>query len=124
MVAVVVGFYVLIAAFFAPVAFQGKVLGNTPDMVAAASMNRVGEDILRSGRFPLWNPTLFCGMPMFASLQYAIFVYPADYVVRLLGYIFGGSHYRFWLFHYFMAALFAYLLARHYGLGRLSLIHI
>ncbi|MBM3328175.1 MAG: YfhO family protein [Calditrichaeota bacterium] len=112
------GVYLLLALFFAPVIFEGKGLSPAADMVASAGMYRMGEEAIAGGRFPLWNPTLFCGLPMFASLQYALFVYPPEYVIRALSFVFGSSDYRIWLFHYLIAATLAYLLARHFGAGR------
>lgn len=114
------GLYILIAVFFAPVVVKQMVMGHTPDMFAAAGMNKTGEEMIKEGEFPLWNPTLFCGMPMFGSLQYALFIYPPEYLIRVLSYIFGFGDYRIWLFHYLMAGIFAFLLARHYGLGRIA----
>jgi hypothetical protein len=114
------GFYLLFVVFFAPVVFQGKRLSPAADMVAAAGMYKMGEEAISSGHFPLWNPTLFSGLPLFASLQYALFVYPPEYFIRAFSHIFGGGDYRIWVFHFFLAAWLAYLLARHYGCGRLS----
>ncbi len=116
----IVCMYLLIAIFFAPVVFQGMNLSPAADMVAAAGMYNMGEEAIKSGRFPLWNPTLFCGLPMFASLQYALFCYPPEYFIRALSYVFGGGDYRVWLFHFLLAGIFMFLLARHYGCGRLS----
>ena len=112
--------YLLLLVFFAPVVFQRMGLTPAADMVAAAGMYQMGEEAIQSGHFPLWNPTLFSGLPLFASLQYALFTYPPEYVIRVLSYLFGGSDYRIWIFHYLLAAIFAYLLARHYGCGRVS----
>ncbi|MFC2150650.1 hypothetical protein ACFLQV_04015, partial [Calditrichota bacterium] len=112
--------YLLLVVFFAPVVFKGQGLSPAADMVAAAGMYKAGEAAIADGRFPLWNSTLFCGLPMFASLQYALFTYPAEYPIRLLSFIFGSGDYRIWLFHYFLAAIFAFLLARHYRCSRLA----
>ncbi|MDP8228047.1 MAG: YfhO family protein [Candidatus Electryoneaceae bacterium] len=117
---VVVGFYLLIAIFFSPIVLKGIGLTQAADMIASMGMYVMGEEAIASGHFPLWNPTLFCGLPMFASLQYALFTYPPEYLIRLFSYIFGVSDYRIWLFHYFLAGLFTYLLARHYGCRRLT----
>ena len=112
--------YLLLVIFFSPVVFQGGGLAPAADMVAAAGMNKMGEEALSDGRFPLWNPTLFSGLPMFASLQYALFCYPPEYFIRVASYIFGASDYRIWLFHYLLAGIFMYLLARHFRCGRLA----
>lgn len=112
--------YLLLVIFFSPVVFQGGGLAPAADMVAAAGMNKMGEEALSEGHFPLWNPTLFSGLPMFASLQYALFCYPPEYFIRVASYIFGVSDYRIWLFHYLLAGIFMYLLARHFRCGRLA----
>lgn len=112
--------YLWLAIFFGPIVFEGKELSPAADMIAAAGMYRIGEGAVADGHFPLWNPTLFCGLPMFASLQYALFVYPPEYIIRLFSHIFGGGDYRIWLFHYLLAGIFTYLLARHLGAGRIA----
>lgn len=114
------GLYLLIAIFFAPVVFQNKGLTPAPDMMAVAGMNKMGEEAIKSLHFPLWNPTLFCGLPMFAGLQYALFTYPPEYFIRFFSFIFGIGPYRIWLFHYLMAGFFAFLLARHFKCGRVA----
>ncbi len=114
------GLYILLVIFFAPVVFQNKGLTPAPDMMAVSGMNKMGEEAIKSFHFPLWNPTLFCGLPMFAGLQYALFTYPPEYFIRAFSYIFGFGHYRVWLFHYLMAGFFAFLLARHFKCGRIA----
>ncbi len=114
------GLYLILLFFFAPVIFQGMGLSPAPDMLAVAGMNEMGEEALSGGEFPLWNPTLFCGIPMFASLQYALFTYPPEYIIRVVSYVFGPSHYRIWFFHYLLAGFFAFLLARHFKFGKFA----
>ncbi len=114
----IAGMYLLIALFFAPVVFQAMGLAPAADMVASSGMVRMGEEAIRHGHFPLWNPTLFIGLPMFASLQYALFCYPPEYFIRVLSYMFGTGNYRIWLFHFLLAGVFMYLLARHKGCGK------
>jgi len=117
---VIAGLYLLIAVFFHQVVIEGMGLAQSADMIASAGMFEMGEQAIAEGRFPLWNTTLFCGLPMFASLQYALFVYPLWYPIKFLSYIFGSGDWRIWLFHFLLAALFAYLLARHYGCRRIT----
>ena len=114
------GLYLLILIFFAPAVFQGMGLTPAADMMAVAGMNKLGDDAISSFRFPLWNPTLFCGLPMFASLQYALFTYPPEFLIRIASYIFGFGDYRIWFFHYLLAGFFTYLLARHFGIGKIA----
>ncbi|MCF7811237.1 YfhO family protein [bacterium] len=112
--------YLLLVIFFAPVVFQGKGLAPAADMIASAGMYEMGEKAIKSGEFPLWNPTLFCGLPMFASLQYALFCYPPEYLIRATSFIFGTGNYRIWIFHFLLAAIFMFLLARHYKCSRIT----
>ncbi|MBT3231898.1 MAG: YfhO family protein [Calditrichaeota bacterium] len=119
----VFGLYLLLVIFFAPVVFENKGLTPAPDMMAVSGMNKMGEEAifsLKNFHFPLWNPTLFCGLPMFAGLQYALFTYPPEYIIRACSYIFGFGEYNRWLFHYLMAGFFVFLLARHFKCGRLA----
>ena len=70
---------------------------------------------LHQGELPLWNPYQFCGDPVYANVQSAVF-YPPNVIfylmepARALGYSA--------LLHLFMAGLFAYLLAASLGMNR------
>ena len=68
---------------------------------------------VRAGRFPLWNPYEFLGMPFVASLQSAMF-YPANWfcaVLPLCRAINLGI-----ILNLFLSGLFTYLWARRFGL--------
>jgi hypothetical protein len=69
---------------------------------------------LFSGQLPLWNPYTFSGQPFLADVQSAIF-YPLSLVTLLLSLAQGFSLFALELeaiFHFFLAGLFTYLLAR------------
>ncbi|MGD0999914.1 MAG: YfhO family protein [Candidatus Brocadiia bacterium] len=68
---------------------------------------------VRAGRFPLWNPYEFLGMPFVASLQSAMF-YPTNWlcaVLPLCRAINLGI-----ILNLFLSGLFTYLWARRFGL--------
>ena len=64
---------------------------------------------LRAGRFPFWNPDLYCGVPFLANLQSALF-YPPTYLYAWLNYP-TALALNSWL-HTVLAAFFMYLAAR------------
>jgi hypothetical protein len=69
---------------------------------------------LFSGQVPLWNPCTFSGHPFLADVQSAIF-YPLSLVTLLLSLPQGFSLFALELeaiFHFFLASLFTYLLAK------------
>jgi len=74
---------------------------------------------IRAGRFPLWNPYEFLGMPFVASLQSAMF-YPTNWlcaVLPLCRAINLGI-----VLNLFLSGLFTYLWARRFGLRWLGAI--
>ncbi len=72
----------------------------------------VGE--VRSGHLPLWNPYIFCGFPLLATLQ-ACFFYPLTLIYYLLPFNLAFNWYI--ILHYFLAACFMYALLRYFRLG-------
>ena len=69
---------------------------------------------LSEGLVPLWNPHQFCGTPMLANGQSAVF-YPPNWL-----FLFIDARYAFGLLaalHYFLAGLFMLLLARELRLS-------
>ncbi|MCM8781908.1 MAG: YfhO family protein, partial [Candidatus Omnitrophica bacterium] len=70
-----------------------------------------------SGIFPFWNPYLFCGIPLFATLQNCV-LYPLS-IIYYLG-DFSEMFDFFILLHLFLAAFFMYLLMKELGLSKLA----
>ncbi|MFA4844837.1 MAG: YfhO family protein [Candidatus Margulisiibacteriota bacterium] len=70
---------------------------------------------VKSGLWPLWNPYIFCGFPLLATLQICFF-YPLTLIYYLLPFNLGFNYYI--IAHYFLAAIFMYALLRHYRLER------
>ncbi|MBN2058661.1 MAG: YfhO family protein [Candidatus Saganbacteria bacterium] len=71
--------------------------------------------LVREGQLPLWNPYLFCGHPLLATLQVG-FLYPLSIIHYLLPFNLAFNYYT--IIHYFLAALFMYWLARYFSLSR------
>ena len=70
---------------------------------------------VKAGHIPLWNPYIFCGFPLLATLQ-PCFFYPLSMVYYMLPYHLAFNYYT--VLHYFLAACFMHFLLRHYGLSR------
>lgn len=68
---------------------------------------------VKSGHLPLWNPYIFCGYPLLATLQVGFF-YPLTLIYYLLPFNLAFNYYI--ILHYFLAAVFMYLLLRHFRL--------
>jgi hypothetical protein len=69
-------------------------------------------ETVRHGHFPFWNPYIKCGVPLFATIQPAV-LYPLS-----LPYLFLPLDLAFnWtiIFHFFLAAVFTYMLMRELG---------
>jgi hypothetical protein len=70
---------------------------------------------VKAGHLPLWNPYIFCGFPLMASLQVGFF-YPLTAIHYLLPFDLAFNYYT--IIHYWLAACFMYALLRHYELRR------
>jgi len=68
---------------------------------------------VKAGFLPLWNPYIFCGYPLLATLQVGFF-YPLTLIYYLLPFNLAFNYYI--ILHYFLAAVFMYLLLRHFRL--------
>ena len=68
---------------------------------------------VRAGRFPLWNPYEFLGMPFVAGLQSAMF-YPTNWLCAVMP--LGRAINLGIVVNLFLSALFTYLWARRMGL--------
>lgn len=71
----------------------------------------------REGIAPLWNPYLYCGMPLHADSQAQLF-YPIAWIAVLLGNLSEGRHLFYWLeclipLHMLIAGVGAYALLRY-----------
>jgi len=75
--------------------------------------SELGFSLLKRGEAPLWNPYIFCGVPLLAGLQ-AAFYYPLRWVSLFMGEA-RAINISF-ILHFFLGSLFLYVLLRHYKL--------
>lgn len=76
-------------------------------------------DLLKSGQWPLWNPHILTGTPLFANLQAAPFS-PTNFVYFILDKIDAWSVQI--ILQHILAALFMFLLLRHWQVSKLGAI--
>ena len=105
----------LTLVFFHDVSLEGRTFVS-PDATAPAGFVRMGERSLWQDHvYPLWNPFVFLGMPSFGSGAYNPLIYPPDWPVALLQKLLPLPELTWLLLYYFLAGLFAYVLAREWG---------
>ncbi|MFC1806986.1 YfhO family protein [Candidatus Omnitrophota bacterium] len=75
----------------------------------------VATEMLRQGEIPLWNPYVFCGIPLHASVQNSVF-YPLSAIYYLMDVAKGFS--IFILVHILLCGLFTYAFMRYRGISR------
>lgn len=105
---------VVLCALMGDVVFRNRIFF-VPDSQAPMNFAAVGEKALREGTYPLWNPYLFCGMPSYASLSFTPYVYPPAFITYVLQRYLGFPEMTWLLFHYLLAGMGVYLLARSLG---------
>jgi len=77
---------------------------------------------LQAGQLPLWNPYIYAGHPFVADIQAAVF-YPLSLLTMLLTAVKGFTYRALEMeaiAHFFLAALFTYLLARRLTRSRIG----
>ena len=104
----------VLCALMPDIVFENKIF-IVPDAQAPLNFAAVGQKALQSGTYPLWNPYLFCGMPSYASLAYTPYVYPPAFITYFLQRFLHFPEMTWLLFHYLMAGVGVYLLARSLG---------
>jgi hypothetical protein len=107
-------FLFVLCVVFRQVIFGGLTFVS-PDATSPLGFVRVGEQALRAGQYPLWNPYVFTGMPSFASGAYNPLIYPPDWPVALVQKVLPLPGVSWMLLYYFLAGLGTYLLARYWG---------
>jgi hypothetical protein len=105
---------VVLCVLMGDVVFESKIF-LVPDSQAPMNFAAVGEKALREGTYPLWNPYIFCGMPSYASLSFTPYVYPPAFITYVLQEYLHFPEMTWLLFHYLLAGVGMYLLARELG---------
>lgn len=72
------------------------------------------SEMIRHGEFPLWNPLISCGWPLFANSTGFLFPINVVFYVMPLWYAFGLVAYL----KFFLSGLFTYLFVRELRIGR------
>ncbi len=75
--------FLLVAAFFAPLALKGHVLAGGDLVNQYVPYKYFWTTWLERGSFPLWNPLIFCGRPYLADIQLGLF-YPPNWLHVLI----------------------------------------
>jgi hypothetical protein len=111
--------YASLLVFFHAIIFDGKTY-QSADTIASHSWETIYKDAKAQGIFPLWNPYIFCGMPGYASVTFAVertfdittFIWE-QIVKRILTYFFfdNGSQSGTWLLYYLVYGVGVYLFA-------------
>ncbi len=113
----IIGFYAAMVVLFYPLFFLGMKTSLSPDSIAASSLSRATEMVLKDSALPLWNPYIFCGMPLFAAYHYGLFVNPIWYLVKPIGFLFGGEAAVIY-FYLLIGAVGVYYVVREMGENR------
>ena len=118
-IAAMVLIYVSLLVFFHSIIFDGKTY-QSADTIASHSWETLYKDAKAEGIFPLWNPYIFCGMPGYASVTFAVqrtfdittFIWE-QIVRKVLTYFFfdDGSQSGTWLLYYLVYGIGIYLFA-------------
>ena len=72
-------------------------------------------EMVKTGSLPLWNPYLYCGYPLLATLQVGFF-YPLSLIHYFFPFHLAFNY--FIILHYFLALLFMYWLVRYFQFSR------
>ncbi|MBN2169053.1 MAG: YfhO family protein [Actinobacteria bacterium] len=123
---IVFGLFILTTLVFSLVLFSRNwSLGVELDFLRQFYPARVfAANSISAGSFPVWNPHTLCGYPYFASYQTAM-LYPFNLIMvgvyGVLGLDFSlKALCAFAAFHFFLAGVFTYILAREFKLRRVA----
>lgn len=105
--------------FFWRIIFLGEILTGGDVLAGATIFSDYGKEQLAAGHYPFWNPYIFSGMPLYASMTYNAYIYPSHWLMWLLDNITAGTAPRltFLFLHYVLAGLgmMFYLRSRRVG---------
>jgi len=107
-----IAFCALIVWFFRDALFSGQIYAERDISRYYYPLRLFVVNCIKSGVFPLWNPYVFCGNPLFASLQSCV-LYPLS-VIYYLG-DFARMFDVFIAAHFVLAGIFTYMFLRQLG---------
>lgn len=111
-------YFLLIFLIFSPVLFSTKKAFFGEDFLwQVLPFNHIAIQSIKNNELPLWNPYLFSGMPLFASLSFPLF-YPGIILFLILPQHIAVNY--FYLLHISIAGYFTYRLARSLNLSAFS----
>ena len=111
-ITVVFGLFALVALYFSDF-LTGRLLLVERDLTTFFYPFRfIWVETVRQGQFPFWNPYIKCGVPLFATVQPGV-LYPLSFLYLILPLDLAFN----WviILHFFLAALFTYVLMRELG---------
>ncbi|MCX7835635.1 MAG: hypothetical protein N2450_06145 [bacterium] len=111
---VFLGFYAAMAILYYPLFFLNQILTLSPDSIAAESLYRTAQLVLKQSDLPLWNPYIFSGMPLFSAYQFGLFVNPIWYLSKLVSFLFGGGYAVIFVYMW-LGAIGIYTVVRELG---------
>ncbi len=109
------GLLVLTVLFFSEVLFSSKTFIRRDNYIFHNPRRAFAAETIREGQLPLWNPYVACGVPFQANIQSSLF-YPPSLIYYLLPFQQGFKY--FIVLHYFLAALFMFMLMRQWKTSR------
>lgn len=103
--------FIIITPYYFSGLKSGVVLGSPGFDITAffAPIRELGFSMLAKGQLPLWNPYIFCGIPLLAESQSALF-YPFS-LAHILFSITAAINFLF-IFHQSLGCIFMYLYLR------------
>ena len=105
-------FFFIITLFFFRYFLDGRIIMAFKDLSRYFyPLRYLMVEQVKAGQWPLWNPYIFCGFPLLATLQICFF-YPLSLIYYLLPFNLAFNYYI--IVHYFLAACFMYTLLRYY----------
>jgi len=111
------GLYFLLSCIFFFPLFQGKALIYSDNLLQRAPAYFFLKQELLQGRFPLWSPEIFAGMPFLADPSHSV-LSPFNLVFFLFNDIFQAVTFQVIIF-VFLSSLGAFFLARSLKIGTL-----
>jgi len=110
-------FIALLCIVFREVIFTDYIFARRDIARLYLPVRELAVESMKSLQAPLWNPYIFCGAPLHASIHHAAF-YPLTLIYYVGDFTKGFSF--FIILHIFLCGVFMYLFARSIGTSKLG----